>query len=325
SRIISGKLHMEVEPIELSTVLEAAIESVLPAAEAKKIHLLRVLDGSTSLVSGDSNRLQQVVWNLLSNAIKFTPAGGRVQVEITQNESDIEISVSDTGIGIPEQVLPYVFDRFRQADSTSTRNFGGLGLGLAIVRHLVEMHGGTVSAKSEGEGQGATFTVRIPSLSLHPVDTSEKKGGENKPLPATESVPFECPPELKGLRILLVDDDPDARLLATAILEQCEAKVTCVECAEEALRAIQEQLPDVLVSDVGMPGEDGYSFIKKVRALPPQKGGSIPALALTAYARAEDRIKALNAGFQMHATKPIEPAELVAIVASLTQHHDNFS
>jgi CheY-like chemotaxis protein len=238
-------------------------------------------------------------------------------VMLERADSHIEITVADTGIGIPEQVLPYVFDRFRQADSTSTRQFGGLGLGLAIVRHLVEMHGGTVQVESAGEGQGATFTVRLPVLVLRPADVSTEKKTEREPSAPREGVPFSCPPELEGLHVLVVDDEPDARLLVTAVLEQCKAHVTAVNSAEEALKAVQELRPDVLISDVGMPGEDGYSLIKKVRMLPIEQGGGTPAAALTAYASVEDRMHVLRSGFQIHVAKPIEPAELVTVVASL--------
>jgi PAS domain S-box-containing protein len=321
SRIISGKLRLETRATDLAAVVEAAVESVLPAAQGKDIRLQRVLDSGTNLVSGDPNRLQQVVWNLLSNAIKFTPKGGRVQVRLERVNSHIEIVVTDSGIGISPEVLPYVFDRFRQADSTSTRNYGGLGLGLAIVRHLVEMHGGTVVAESDGEGQGSTFTVELPLIALRSVDTVPEKSREREHPTAGRNIAFEGGPELKGLHVLVVDDEEDARQLVTAVLEKCGTKVTAVTTAAEALSALQTLRPDVLISDLGMPAEDGYSLIKKVRALPASQGGQTPAAALTAYARVEDRMKVLRAGFQIHLPKPVEPAELVAVVANLTGRH----
>ncbi|RYG75145.1 PAS domain S-box protein [bacterium] len=322
SRIVSGKLRLETRPTELSTVVEAAVESVLPAAQAKGIRLQRVLDSGTSLVSGDPNRLQQVVWNLLSNAIKFTPKGGRVQIRLERVNSHIEIVVTDSGIGIPEDVLPYVFERFRQADSTSTRNYGGLGLGLAIVRHLVEMHGGTVTAESDGDSNGSTFTVELPIIALRSVDVITENSPEREHPTAHRQVSFECLPELEGLHVLVVDDEDDARQLVTTVLQKCGTRVTSVGSAAEAFEALQKLRPDVLISDLGMPGEDGYSLIKKVRALPPYEGGQTPAAALTAYARVEDRMKVLRAGFQIHLPKPVEPAELVAVVANLAGRHD---
>lgn len=321
SRIISGKLRLETRPTDLAAVVEAAVESVLPAAQAKNIRLQRVLDSGTNLVSGDPNRLQQVIWNLLSNAIKFTPKEGRVQVRLERVNSHIEIVVTDTGIGIPADVLPYVFDRFRQADSTTTRNYGGLGLGLAIVRHLVEMHGGTVTAESNGNGEGSTFTVELPLIAVRSVDVVPEKSRVREHPTAGTNVPFEGGPELSGLHVLVVDDEEDARQLVTAVLEKCGTKVTAVTSAAQALEAIQELRPDVLISDLGMPGEDGYSLIKKVRALPALLGGQTPAAALTAYARVEDRMKVLRSGFQIHLPKPVEPAELVAVVANLTGRH----
>ncbi|MBV9468453.1 MAG: PAS domain S-box protein [Abitibacteriaceae bacterium] len=322
SRIITGKLRLEARPTDLSAVVEAAVESVLPAAQAKDIRLQRVLDSGTNLVSGDPNRLQQVVWNLLSNAIKFTPKGGRVQVRLERVNSHIEIIVTDSGQGISPQVLPYVFDRFRQADSAMTRQHGGLGLGLAIVRHLVELHGGTVEAESAGEGQGATFTVRLPLIAVRSAEVSSERGEEREHPTGGQGVPFDCAPELEGLHVLVVDDEEEGRTIVTLVLEKCGAKVTAVNNAADALRILQEQRPDVLISDLGMPGEDGYSLIKKVRALPAEQGGQTPAAALTAYARVEDRMRVLRAGFQIHLPKPVEPAELIAVVANLNGRHN---
>jgi PAS domain S-box-containing protein len=318
SRIITGKLRLEVRPVELSFVIEAAIESVLPAAEAKQIRLQRVLDSGTSFVSGDPNRLQQVIWNLLTNAIKFTPRNGRVQVRLERVDSHVELIVTDTGPGIKPEALPFIFDRFRQEDSTTTRRHGGLGLGLAIVRHLVEMHGGTVEVESSGNGAGATFTVKLPLIatrSAHLMPDQRKEGVH--PTASTSGVSFDCPPELEGLHVLVVDDEEDTRYLVSSILEQCAARVSTAASAEEGLAALKRLRPDVLLSDLGMPVEDGYSLIMKVRALPPDEGGRTPAAALTAYARVEDRMKVLRSGFQIHLPKPVEPAELVTVVASL--------
>ena len=315
SRIIQGKLRLNVRPVELISAIESAIETVRPAAEAKEIRIQSVLDPSAGLVAGDFDRLQQVVWNLLSNGIKFTPKGGCVMVRLERVNSHVEITVTDTGKGIDPEFVPYVFERFRQADSTSTRVYSGLGLGLAIVRHLVELHGGTVAAYSEGEGKGATFTVK---LSLMPIRVERNPGKRLHPAIDLE-VPFDQPLALNGVRVLIVDDEVDSRELLVAALEQFEAKVFAVGSASEALDAVSQLKPDVLVSDIGMPLEDGYSLIRKVRHLSAEQGGQIPAIALTAYARSEDRMKAIAAGFQIHIPKPVEPAELVTVVASLAK------
>ena len=279
-----------------------------------------MLDYGNSMVSGDPNRLQQVIWNLLSNAVKFTPKGGRVQIRLERVNSHVEIIVTDTGIGISPDVLPYIFDRFRQADSATTRQHGGLGLGLAIVRHLVEMHGGTVEAESGGEGQGSTFTVKLPLIALRSIDALPKEDKRVHPTLGS-NVSFECSPELEGLHVLVVDDEEDGRTLVAMVLEKCGAQVTEVSSAADGFKALQKLKPDVLISDLGMPGEDGYSLIKKVRALPPEQGGQIPAAALTAYARLEDRMRVLRSGFQIHIPKPVEPAELIAVVANLSGRH----
>jgi PAS domain S-box-containing protein len=316
SRIIQGKLRLNVRPVELVSVIEAAIETVRPAAQAKEISLQSVLDPSAGPVAGDFDRLQQVVWNLLSNAIKFTPKQGCTQVRLERVNSHVEIAVTDTGKGIDSEFVPYVFERFRQADSSSTRVYSGLGLGLAIVRQLVELHGGTVRADSEGEGKGATFTVKLP---LMPVRVA-RHPSERVHATTDLGVPFDNPPALNGVRVLLVDDEADSREFLVAALEECEAKVFAAASASEALEAVSQFKPHVLVSDIGMPLEDGYSLIRKVRQLSPEQGGEIPAIALTAYARAEDRMKAIASGFQMHISKPVEPAELVTVVASLARH-----
>jgi PAS domain S-box-containing protein len=315
SRIIQGKLRLNVRSIELVSVIEAAIETVRPAAQAKEISLQSVLDPAANPVAGDFDRLQQVVWNLLSNAIKFTPKQGRVMVRLERVNSHVEITVTDSGKGINPEFVPYVFERFRQADSSSTRVYSGLGLGLAIVRQLLELHGGTVRAYSEGEGKGATFTIKLPLMPVH----VKPYLGEHVHPTVDLGVPFDNPPTLNGVRVLIVDDEVDSRELLVAALEECEAQVFAVASASEALKAVSQFQPDVLVSDIGMPLEDGYSLICKVRQLSAEQGGEIPAIALTAYARAEDRMKAIASGFQMHIPKPVEPAELVTVVASLAK------
>jgi signal transduction histidine kinase/CheY-like chemotaxis protein len=325
SRIIRGKLRLNVRPSELTPVIEAAVDSVRPAAEAKGIRLHVVLDPRAGPVSGDPDRLQQVVWNLLTNAVKFTPKDGRVQVLLTRVNSHLELTVSDTGQGIEEKFLPFVFDRFRQADPSTTRIHGGLGLGLAIVRHLVELHGGTVTVESPGAGQGTTFKVSLPLMIMHRQEFAH--GGTDDAATATNAaathptaggrLTLDCPPELDSLRVLLVEDEPDAREMLVAVLMQCRAEVRAVSNAADALSELEAWQPEVLISDIEMPGEDGYTLIRKIRNLPPERGGKIPAAALTAYARAEDRMRALLSGFQLHVPKPVEPAELVAVVASL--------
>ncbi len=314
SRIITGKLRIDVRPVDPNSFIESAIESVRPAAEAKGVRVQRVMDTGVVTVSGDPVRLQQVIWNLVSNAIKFTPKGGRVQVRLERVNSHIEIAVSDTGLGISSEFLPYVFDRFRQADQRTTRQHGGLGLGLAIVRHLVELHGGTVRAESPGAGQGSTFTVLLP---VAPVYHSVGQEGRVHPA-ARDTLPtYECPDRLDGVRVLAVDDEPDTRELLKAGMGRCGAEVIAVGSAAEALEAIAAAVPDLLISDIGMPERDGYDLIRQVRELTAENGGKVPAIALTAYARAEDRMQALRAGFQMHVPKPVELAELVVVASSL--------
>ncbi|HTN86938.1 MAG TPA: response regulator [Sorangium sp.] len=313
SRIMAGKLRLDVQPIELVAVIDAALEVVRPAADAKGVRLEPVLDPGVGAVTGDAGRLQQVVWNLLSNAVKFTSRGGLVRIRLERADASAEIIVSDTGQGIDPSFLPYVFEQFRQAESGTTRKHGGLGLGLTIVKSLVEMHGGTAQALSDGEGRGATFIIRLP-LAVKP-DHAE---GRRRPSLGVSPLDTDRPPELDGLNVLVVDDEDDTRELLVTMLEQCGARVTAVASTTEALLALKALRPDVLVSDIAMPGEDGYTLIRKVRALPAKSGGKTPAVALTAYARTEDRTRALRAGFNTHVPKPIEQAELLAVLANIS-------
>lgn len=318
SRIITGKLRMDVQPADPNSFIDAAVEAVRPAAEAKGVRVQKVIDTGAISIPGDPVRLQQVVWNLLSNAIKFTPRGGRVQIRSERVNSHLEIVVSDTGQGISEDFLPHVFDRFRQADQKTSRQHGGMGLGLAIVRHLVEMHGGTVRAMSDGEGQGSTFTVMLPISPVYRVDPS---GGRVHPAARDLLPPLEddCADSLKGLRILVVDDEADTRELLKQGLEYCGANVTVLGSAAEALDTLIAKVPDILISDIGMPGIDGYDLIRQVRGLPSDRGGKVPAIALTAYTRTEDRLQSLRAGYDMHVPKPVELAELVAVAATVVR------
>ena len=316
SRIVTGKLRIDVRPVDPNNFIEAAIEAVRPAAEAKGVRLQKVLDTGAVSVSGDPVRLQQVIWNLLSNAIKFTPRGGRVQVRLERVNSHVEVAVSDTGAGISADFLPHVFDRFRQADQKTTRQHGGMGLGLAIVRHLVELHGGTVRAESPGEGHGSTFTVLLPVAAVYHV---EEEGERVHPAARNTLPAFELFDRLDGMKILVVDDEPDTREMLKAGLGQCGAEVTAVGSAAEALESIEKSAPDLLISDIGMPDEDGYELMRRIRQLPAETGGRVPAIALTAYARVEDRMHALRAGYQMHVPKPVELAELAAVAASLVR------
>jgi PAS domain S-box-containing protein len=312
SRIISGKLRLDVDQVDLAGVVEAAIESVHPASEAREIRIERTIASHETLVRGDSGRLQQVVWNLLTNAIKFTPRGGHVWVTVGRVNSHVEIIVADSGRGIEPAFLPHVFDRFRQADPSTTRTHGGLGLGLAIVRHLVEQHGGTVEADSEGRDRGARFTIRLP-LNAASARRRLRVKQEGKTFAGLESMPT---PGLGGVRVLIVDDQEDSRRLLAHIVEESDASVETVGSAAEAMERLRAHRYDVIVSDVGMPGRDGYELMRWVRALPADAGGRTPALALTGFARAEDRRLALLSGFQIHLTKPVDPAELLAAIAS---------
>lgn len=316
SRIITGKLRLEVRPTELRAVVNAAMDAVRPAAAAKSIELHTLLDPAVGPVSGDPARLQQVAWNLISNAVKFTGKGGRVEVRLERADSHIEFTVSDTGPGIAPEFLPYVFDRFRQADGSTTRLHGGLGLGLAIVRHLVELHGGTVQAESAGAGHGASFKVHLPVAALRSADYGlriEDKAGEQ---PATQNPQ---PAILSGVRVLIVDDEEDARALLRMVLEKHGAEVVAAASAQEALAAVERAAPDVLVSDIGMPEEDGYELIRRVRGLGPERGGRVPAAAVSAYAGEDSRRQALDAGFHLHVPKPVDPEELIKVVRDLAK------
>jgi PAS domain S-box-containing protein len=318
SRIITGKLRMDVRPSDPNSFIDAAVEAVKPAADAKGVRVQKVVDTGAVLIPGDPVRLQQVVWNLLSNAIKFTPRGGRVQIYSQRVNSHLEIVVSDSGQGIPPDFLPHVFDRFRQADQKTSRQHGGMGLGLAIVRHLVEMHGGNVRANSEGEGKGATFTVMLPIAPVYQVDSSGSRvhPAARDLLPANDITD-----RLDDLTILIVDDEADTRELLRQGLEYCGARIRVAGSVAEALEELNVALPDILISDIGMPGSDGYDLIRAVRRLPAARGGKIAAIALTAYTRIEDRLQALRAGYDMHVPKPVELAELVAVAASVARRN----
>jgi PAS domain S-box-containing protein len=317
SRIISGKLRLDVQRINLADVIRTAAETVEPAAAAKDIRLQLVLDPLSGPVSGDPNRLQQVFWNLLSNAIKFTRRGGRVQVLLERINSHLEVSVIDTGEGIDPAFLPHIFDRFRQADASTTRRHGGLGLGLAIVKQLVELHGGTIRAKSPGKNMGATFIAALPLTVVHP--EAEPMPARRHPTAEPVAMALDSWPQIAGVRVLIVDDEPDARALLRRLFEERDAVVITASSVAEAMTALQAHRPDVIVSDVGMPGQDGYELIRRIRALPPESGGRTPAIALTAYARAEDRVRAVAAGFQHHLSKPVEPVELIVVAASMVE------
>jgi signal transduction histidine kinase len=309
SRIVSGKLRLELQPVEPATVVHNAVEAVAPSAAAKSVALVTTLDPAAGPVRGDAGRLQQVVWNLLSNAIKFTPEGGRVEVRLARAGDNVELAVRDTGRGIPPDMLSHVFDRFRQADSSTTRQYGGLGLGLSIVRQLVEMHGGTVRAESQGEDHGSVFTVTLPVAPL-------AEPGEPPP-PTEHGEERAAPGRLDGARVLAVDDDADVRSLLCEVLEAAGADVAVASSVAEAVEALETFAPDVLLSDIAMPGEDGYALIRRVRAWDSGEIAAIPAAALTAFAGEENRRKALDAGFHRHSSKPIDPAALISLVAEL--------
>jgi signal transduction histidine kinase/ActR/RegA family two-component response regulator len=315
SRIIAGKLRVNIQKTDLHMVARAALDAVRPAAEAKGVVLSAVMQEGSADFCGDPDRLQQVIWNLLSNAIKFTPKDGTVELRIERVRSHVQISVTDTGAGIPADALPHVFNRFWQADSSITRAQGGLGLGLAIVRHLVEVHGGTVQAESAGEGKGARFTVRMPLRAVAPEAEPEPERAENgsRPKPVAEP-PVIADRLLAGLDVLVVDDEADARELVTAVLSRCGADVRSSSTVEDAIAQVRERHPDVLVSDIGLPSEDGYALIRRVREIVP----GIRAAALTAYAAPDDQRRVLEAGFQAYISKPVEPVDLALLVASLS-------
>jgi PAS domain S-box-containing protein len=318
SAIISGKVRLEIKRVELASVVEASMHAVRPAAVAKGVELRAAIEARATEVNGDANRLQQVFWNLLSNAVKFTPKGGRVSVTLRQTNSHFEIVIADSGEGIDGAFLPHVFERFRQADASTSRRHGGLGLGLSIAKQLVELHGGSVSAASDGAGKGSTFAVILPVMAAsdYAVD-GEARLAQSLSRSASPELEARRPhPSLGGVKVLVVDDEPDGRSLIERLLRECDATVTTAGSAREAMERVVRERPDVLLSDIGMPTEDGYSLIRRVRALAGEKG-RIPAIAVTAYARAEDRDKAIQAGYQMHVSKPVEPAKLVEMVAHL--------
>jgi PAS domain S-box-containing protein len=320
SRVITGKLRLDVHPFDLEQVIDAAIASVHPAAEAKQIRIETLIDRDASIIWGDATRLQQVIWNLLSNAVKFTPKDGRITVRLMRANSHTQIMVSDTGQGIKTEFLPFVFDRFRQADSTSTRTHSGLGLGLAIVRHLVEMHGGSVRAESEGEGRGATFTIDLPVRAVRPETEAEVVAYKS---PAGAATQGDGRLQLQGIKVLVVDNEEDARELVRQALEQCGAEVTTASSTAEALTALKHLKPDVLVSDIGMPGEDGFDLIRKVRAEEGDDCARLPAVALTAYVGEEDRRMAISAGYQQHLAKPVELEKLTTLIADLAREAED--
>jgi signal transduction histidine kinase len=326
SRIITGNLRLELQAVELAQVIDAALDSVRPAALAKGIELHPALDRQVAVVMGDATRLQQVVWNLLSNAVKFTPREGRVEVRLAGSRGEVRIEVSDNGIGIAPAFVPFVFDRFRQADSTTTRAHGGLGVGLSIVRHLVELHGGTVRVESAGEGQGATFLVRLPVQGLRMAAQGADRTAADPGTPRGQAAPDAEETRrvwpsslLAGVAVLVVEDEPDTREVMASALAAAGARVEATASTAEALAALARSLPDVLVSDIAMPGEDGYELIRQVRARGAGRGAELPAAAVTAYAREEDRALALAAGFQAHLAKPFDPMELIRMVARLAE------
>jgi PAS domain S-box-containing protein len=319
SSIISGKVHLEVQPVDLASIVESAVNAVRPAAQAKSIRLDVAIDGAAGKVRGDPNRLQQVFWNLLTNAVKFTPQEGAVAVTLGQSDSSLKVSVVDTGEGIDPAFLPHVFERFRQADASTTRRHGGLGLGLSIVRQLVELHGGTVTAFSDGAGKGSTFQVvlPLPTKAALPVTQADPSQPRRSPPLHAEMSPAPNA-NLQGVKVLVVDDEADARSLIERLLHDCDATVTTAASAKEALDVLARDRPDVLISDIGMPKEDGYSLMRRIRRLKDERG-RLPAIALTAYARVEDRVKAMEAGYQLHLAKPIEASTLIAMVATLSK------
>jgi CheY-like chemotaxis protein/anti-sigma regulatory factor (Ser/Thr protein kinase) len=316
SRIVTGRLKLDARPVELESIFRAAIDVIRPSAQAKRIALQVLMDGQHRMVFGDASRIQQAIWNLLSNAVKFTNEGGHIEAQLTLASGQVEITITDSGVGIEPQFLPYLFERFRQADSSSTRRYGGLGLGLAIVRHVVEMHGGRVSASSSGGGHGSRFKITLPLMPIAPLpefSTSEPK--PDTPAAAASQGKVHA---LDHVRVLVVEDDPDTLDLLKAVLDDSGADVATAASVREALDTFELWRPDVLVSDLAMPERDGYQLIGEVRARGSDRGGNTPAVALTAYARIEDQRRALAAGFQMHIAKPVAPKELITALASLS-------
>ena len=311
NRIISGKIRLDVQPTDLAMVVGAAADSVRPSVDAKAIRLRTIIDPQAGPVSGDANRLQQIVWNLLSNAVKFTPKSGTIDLLLERVSSHLEITVRDSGVGITAEFLPHVFERFRQEDPSITRRVGGLGLGLAIAKQLVELHGGSIRVESPGEGQGTTFLVMLP---LQPV--REAQDGEHPTRTKVRSARYRNI-DLAGLKVLVIDDEHDARELVKRVLSGSKAQVITASSAADGLALLQSERPDVVVCDIGMPEKDGYQLMSEVRGLPPSAGGNTPAIALTAFARSEDRTRAMLVGFQMHLAKPVDSRELLAAVRSL--------
>jgi CheY-like chemotaxis protein len=314
SRIVSGRLRLSVEPVDLPAVLRESHATVLPAADAKGVRIDLIIDSMTPPISGDPDRLQQILWNLMSNAIKFTPRGGKVQLRLARVNSHAEVIVSDTGQGISPDFLPFVFDRFRQANATFAREHGGLGLGLSIAKQLVELHGGTIEVSSDGPGKGTTFTVKLPLTIVH--RAAPESGERVHPQADRHLTALDDIPRLDGVRILAVDDEPDSLNLLCDVLGGVGATVTTVGSGASALEALSQTTLDVIVADIGMPGMDGLQLIRAIRRLD-GPAGSLPAAALTAYARSQDRVTALASGFQLHLVKPIDPLELIVAVSSL--------
>jgi CheY-like chemotaxis protein len=321
SRIVTGKLKLNAQPVDIAATLRSAVEVVRPGAEAKEITLNTMIDYQEGIVYGDANRLQQAIWNLLSNAVKFTPRRGRIEACLNRVGSQAEITVSDTGQGISQMFLPHVFERFRQADGSTARQHSGLGLGLAIVRHIIEMHGGVVSAESAGAEQGATFKIRLPlaaaRIQARAPDTEQSDAEQEDKSPAI-SPSFKVGRTLEGVRALIVDDNADSLEVISRFLTLHRAEVATATSADEALATLTRYRPNVLICDIAMPGKDGYELIRELRSRESRQGGHLPAIALTAHAKDEDRARAVAAGFQLHVSKPVEPAELVTAVANLT-------
>jgi CheY-like chemotaxis protein len=317
SRVLSGKMRLDVQRVEIPLAVESAIESMLPAAEAKGVRIEPTIEPHPGVIAGDPGRVQQIVWNLLSNAVKFTPRGGCVQVKVARKNQHVEVRVIDTGEGIAPSFLPHIFERFRQADASPSRPYGGLGIGLALVKQLVELHGGRVHATSDGLGKGATFVVELP---IPAAFDGERNRMRLNPWAAAE-VENRLPAHLQGINILVVEDEPDAQAMLRRVLEECQAAVSTALSSDHAFEILECERFDVIVSDIGMPGVDGYAFITKVR----DRGIQTPAVALTAFARDEDRARAMAAGFQAHVSKPLVVSELFSVIACLVRPTDQES